>query len=69
MKDGCPFPEQQLFICLVGICKAIQNKIVMLHYFTILQEKEKPDLSNRQAFLLYLSALHYVSPQEIHPYS
>lgn len=68
MKDVWPFPEQQLFICLVGICKVIQNKIVMLHYFSY-KAGEKPDLPNRQAFLLYLSALHYVSPQEIHPYS
>lgn len=44
------------------------KKIFYVTLFYYKQEK-KSDLSDRQASLLYLSALHYISPQEIHPYS
>lgn len=58
MNDVWPFPEQQLFICLVGKCKAIQKKIFMLHYFTTNRKKNLIFLTGK---LLYCTFLLYIT--------
>lgn len=61
MNDVWPSPEQQLFKCLVEICKAIQNKIIMLHYFTILLQTGKKSPIFLTGKLFYCTFLLYIT--------